>query len=469
MPVSSPLKGPLFDWSNETSAISIPDGVDTAEWVRRANRIIGGELPVFSHLSRNVGFPPSWSRNVVSGVEYPTDLSHWSLISDFGLAGGDIKGWWEVSRFEGLLVLVIGWLCTRRQDFRDGIEAWWESWNEVNPANAGLQWKCGQEVGIRLMHGLLAIELLKRWGGVTPTQTFDRWVVQHCQRIFITMGYAIGQDNNHGTSEAAALFVAGRFLSGRGGGRWALLGRRRLEERVRKLVAADGSFSQHSTNYHRVFLDTVSFVETWRRHSNDRAFSNEFYRRCGLAAEWLEALTDTVSGDAPNLGANDGARLFPILLEGYRDFRPSLSWANLLFNDRAPTHFDERLAWLDLTTEDFAFSSQDDFKESKLLPHGGYVLLSVPRAWLLFRLPLYRFRPSNADALHIDFWLNGINQLRDAGTFSYNTDKKLMEYFSGPESHNTITQYNSVRRPQSNAEDFSFSFRRMVENRTTKI
>jgi len=37
----------------------------------------------------------------------------------------------------------------------------------------------------------------------------------------------------------------------------------------------------------------------------------------------------------------------------------------------------------------------------------------------LLRYPRFRFRPSHADVLHVDLWVDAVNVLRDGGTFSY--------------------------------------------------
>jgi hypothetical protein len=51
----------------------------------------------------------------------------------------------------------------------------------------------------------------------------------------------------------------------------------------------------------------------------------------------------------------------------------------------------------------------------------------------------FRFRPSQADALHLDFWLAGSNVLRDAGSYSYNTEPEWLNVFPGHNaSHNTV-------------------------------
>jgi len=59
-------------------------------------------------------------------------------------------------------------------------------------------------------------------------------------------------------------------------------------------------------------------------------------------------------------------------------------------------------------------------------------------AMALLRYPRFRFRPSQADALHLDFWVSGENWLRDAGSFSYNTEQRWLNYFPGTVAHNTI-------------------------------
>jgi hypothetical protein len=69
---------------------------------------------------------------------------------------------------------------------------------------------------------------------------------------------------------------------------------------------------------------------------------------------------------------------------------------------------------------------------------GGYVKLAVKKTWMMMRPPCYRFRPSHADALHIDLWHEGVNIIRDGGSFSYHSNEGEMSYFSGTESHSTV-------------------------------
>lgn len=441
LPLGAPLRGPFFVFPESSTPPRRPALADAAGWTAKAHRVLGGELPVFSNGWREAGFPPRWQRSLITQIDEPAHALHWSALSDFALAGGDVKGYWESSRFDGLLILALGWLASGRAEFRDGIGRWLDDWCSHNPANAGLQWKCGQETGLRLMHMLLAADLLARWGGVASTPALADFVRQHAERIAPTMLYAVAQDNNHGTSEAAALFIAGLFLERQGdaanGRRYAALGRHWLEERIGRLVVTDGSFSQHSTNYHRLMLDTCAMAETLRRSYGQPAFSAHARERLAAATRWLATLTDAQSGDTPNLGANDGARLFVLDGSAYRDFRPSLRWAARLFLDAAPKAPDERLAWLDLDAGATG-APPVQTRATQLLPEGGYARLGTAGAWALLRLPRFRFRPSHADALHLDLWIDGVNRLRDGGSYSYNADAQWLRYFGGTASHNTV-------------------------------
>jgi hypothetical protein len=432
----------------------LPESIDRAAWARDAERVLRGEVPIFSGAWLEMGFPPRWHRSVLTRIDLEAPTRNWTEFDYSRLAGGDVKGYWEIGRFDGLLLLALGWLCSGADALRSGIEQWISNWCERNPTNCGIHWACGQEAGIRLMQLLLVADVLHQWSDACATPRLHELAAQHCARIAPTMLYAIGQDNNHGTSEAAALFVAGAFLkqSGRtqfaeAAGKWCALGRRSLEERVSRLVMADGSFSQNSVNYHRMLLDTLSFSEFWRSRCEERVFSDGFYSRSIAATRWLAGVTDPISGDAPNLGANDGARLFVLHQQPYRDYRPSVQLASILFcGKRAYSGgpWDEPLRWLELDSDVLPLAKP---VESHLFPEGGYAKLQRGGAWLVLRLPQDRFRPSQADALHIDFWHEGENLLRDAGTYSY-TDGAWRDYFSGTAAHNTVEFDNRDQMPR---------------------
>jgi len=408
-----------------------------------------GHLVSFGWHSRaHAGKVPDWHINPITGARVTNANLSWWQIADFDSSVGDIKTVWEASR--------MGWIIPLAQRASSGepealvtLNAWLADWCEHNPAYLGSNWKCGQETSLRLLHLCAGALVLEQAASSLPG-LLD--LAEAClKRIGATLSYAVAQDNNHGTSEAAALFVGGNWLALNGrfeGDHWAEEGRRLLENRVARLVAADGTFSQYSVNYHRLMLDVVSFAELWRRRFNLRPFSARYYERCAAATWWLHALVHAQTGDAPNLGANDGALVLDFAQAGYRDFRPSVQLASVLFLDRnaygGAGPWDSARRWLEITapTETLAVPT------SRISDEGGFAVLRQSQAMAVLRYPRFRFRPGQADALHVDLTVKGINHLRDGGTYSYNDGSEWISYFGGTRSHNTVMFDNLEQMPK---------------------
>jgi len=402
-------------------------------------------LRYFSYRDIIVNSPPDWLLNPYNDKRVRDNAQHWSKHSDFDPDLGDIKMVWEASRFD--------WLPKFAWQHQEGdlealprIEKWLQSWIIENPVNQGVNWKCGQEASFRCLN-LMVLLLIMGSVYESPTPVIKFFLFHHLKRISLTLRYAMAQDNNHGTSEASALFVVGHYLSQYGneeqqckGEKWAKQGRYWLENRVKHLVMKDGSFSQNSVVYHRLLLDTLSVTELFRKKYKVSAFSALFYERAELSSLWLYTLTDSISGDAPNMGANDGAYLFNLSNAHYRDFRPSVQLACVLFANKSAYNEIYHPLMIVFAGGDKLPSKTISPPISKLFEEGGYASLTREvNSFAIMRLPIYRFRPSDADALHFDIWHNGINVLRDAGTYSYNAEEFEMNYFPGTRSHNTIT------------------------------
>tara|TARA_R110002073_G_scaffold87184_3_gene207110 strand:- start:118 stop:1953 length:1836 start_codon:yes stop_codon:yes gene_type:complete len=386
-------------------------------------------------LSRSA---PIWSVNVISRVEGGYADLDWWKIPDFDSELGDIKGVWELSRFD--------WVMAFAQRVREGdsselerLNGWLRNWCENNPSYKGYNWKCGQEASIRVMH--LAVAAIVLGQIETASENLLELVRVHLRRIAPSTGYAMAQDNNHGTSEGAALYIGGDWLIRAGdkaGAKWKAKGVRLLEERGRRLISEDGTFSQYSTNYHRLVLDTYSLVEVWRSKNDDARFSKILYERLSSASKWLVQMTDQSTGAVPNIGANDSANLLPLTNSSLRDFRPAVQLATALFAKaraiKAEGLYDLQLKWLGVSIPSNVIVTQDSY----IADAGGFAVLRQSPGTLVMRFPRFRFRPSHSDALHIDLFCAGENFLRDGGSFSYAATEDERKYFSGVASHNTV-------------------------------
>lgn len=398
------------------------------------------QLTAFGWKSYTIGQYPNWFYSPLTGANFANTGKSWFEIPDFDANVGDIKGIWEASRFDWVLNLVL-----QAQQHNDEalyvLDAWLNDWCQKNAAYLGPNWKCGQEASIRVMHlisALIGLDQLK-----SPSQNVLSLIEIHLKRIAPTINYAIAQDNNHGTSEASALFIGGSLLNSLQPKEqyqsWALLGRKWLENRAAKLIMQDGGFSQYSVNYHRVMLDSYCLAEITRQKLSLPKFSQRLYNQLGKATNWLYILTQQ-DGDTPNLGANDGAKLLPVCATDYRDFRPTVQLASTLFCQHSyyaeSGNYDETLKFFDIKKVHKSDSNLPN--KNVLFDSSGLITAENSSFFIAFKLPIFQFRPSQCDALHLDVWCKGENILRDGGTYSYNSSVEDLEYFSGTESHNTV-------------------------------
>jgi hypothetical protein len=410
--------------------------------IEDTDRIINGEIRYFTYHWKTVGNPPNWFLNPFNNQSYPNTTFHWTLLPDFNPVAGDIKTIWEASRFEWVTTLSRAYAVTGKIEYLNTLNNWLKDWAEKNPLNVGPNWKCGQEASIRVFNLLNSALILLQAG--KPSESLCDFIYAHLERINSNILYAIAQDNNHGTSEATALFIGGNWLQSTSDNYpkatvFATNGRKWLENRINKLVEDDGSFSQHSVTYHRVLLDTIIFAEFWRQHLEIPSFSNNLYKKAKAAIKWLWLLTDEDSGDCPNLGSNDGALLLNLHSCGYRNFRPTLQTALALFSNTKyyiKGDYEEPLFWFGNPAY---YIIKDETKRVSSILNSGYVIIKSSNSWSLLRFPYFRFRPSHNDVFHFDLWYKGENVMPDSGTYSYNPSvpEKAID-FKSVQFHNTV-------------------------------
>jgi hypothetical protein len=390
---------------------------------------------LFGWVDTSYSAAPDWHCSVLKkDVRISNELS-WDAAMQSVPSGCDIKEFWELSRFYWVPEFAFK-LAKGDAGAGKNLEDWLLAWIDKNPLFKGVNWTCGQEASIRLMN--LAYGALLLENVVKPTPLLH-WIVDaHLKRIAPTLSYAIGQANNHGSAESVALFIGGSWLMKLGDSRGEKLyevGRRWLVDRALLLIFSDGTGNQYSTTYHRANLEVFCLAEIWRRKLGLPSFPREFSERIRRGGQWLQQLSDLGSGDAPNFGANDGSHLFSLTRSKYRDFRPTVQLVSRVFDNSAAYSaivcIEDRVSILALPVPTQKWPAP----ESQTYSDGGHHVLRDEAAVVYFRYPVFKFRPSHADALHVDFWLKGDAVLRDSGSFSYADSSMSLGAVS---RHNTI-------------------------------
>lgn len=333
------------------------------------------------------------------------------------MAGPDVRPLWEANRWAELPRLA---LAGQGRAIPDRVAAWFAA----NPPYRGVNWACGQEAALRVLHLALAAAL----AGTPAPEAAMRALAR---RIGANPAYAWAQDNNHPVSEACGLLICGLAL---GEGGLARRGARRLDAAVARLVAADGGFAQLSPAYHRMLLDVVAVTEWLRRRAGGPEAAPLTLARMAAATRWLHRLACPVTGRLPRIGHQDGSHVADLSAAGPDDASASLERAARIFcGASAGWPADAGCAALGLTLPAAVLAAEADWEA------GGLLGRCFGRFRAILRVGPLRFRPGHADLLHLDLWREGENLLRDGGTGAYNpADPAWLDHFQGAAAHNGI-------------------------------
>jgi hypothetical protein len=378
-----------------------------------------------------------------TGMDTPV---HWTAVGD-QVNENDIKWMWEPCRFTWVYDLAKAWLLTRNDRY---VQFFWQKFTEFieqNPVNSAPNWTSAQEAAIRIITWLMVYQVFKESSATTAKHTSQMVTAiwQHAARIPPTLGYARSQNNNHLISEALGLVIAGSLFSNKSliARNWLKMGVKEINRAILKQVEADGTYSQHSTNYHRLMLQLVLVYLGYAKQIKIE-IPQEVTNRLGAATRWLAAQLDPISGRLPNLGHNDGSLLLPLGVAEFRDYRPTLQAAGLAFLGQpllpAGT-WDELPLWLGLPVLENGYPTPQLSSPAIHSIHSENITAAL-------RGVTFHGRPAHADQLHLDIWWDGLNIAQDAGTFSYNDPPPWQNPFSSTLVHNTLSidgQYQMLK------------------------
>jgi asparagine synthase (glutamine-hydrolysing) len=425
-----------------------PEKIRTPQAViDEADAILAGKWRYFSHTIYEVGFPPDWHLNPLTGRRLPTDR-HWSQIGDFD--DGDIKLVWEANRFSIVYTLARAYAVSHDERYPAAFWQLVEDWRARNPPMRGPNWKCGQEATFRVMAWCFGLYAFRESAHSTPERiaTLTAMFAAHGARIAGNIRYAISQHNNHSVSEGVGLWTIGLlFPELKNAKRWRRRGKNIIEAELARQIAPNGDHVQRSTNYARLVLHDALWALRLGELNED-GFSAEAYAQVELLTNWLRPLIDAENGQVPNYGANDGALILPLDSYEYGDFRPVLQASHwLTLNQRLfPTNMcDELTMWLFEPHPPPPSPLRREGERPTHLSFGrgaggeGIYLLHSDHSRALLYCADYRGRPGHADQLHVDLWWYGVNIACDAGTYLYNGDPPWQNGLSGTSVHNTVT------------------------------
>lgn len=404
--------------------------------------IRAGKIQYFNHNWLSVGFPINWHHNPDSGYEYPKHV-HWAYIPDLSAKNGDIKYVWEKSRFSFLYTII-------RYDQHFGADSsafvfdLINDWIAQNPINQGPNYKCSQEISLRLLNWTFALYYYKNSPALNEASfsAILNSMRQQLIHVYKNIHFSrITVRNNHAITETLCLYLISLlFPCFSEAKKYQKVGKKYFEEEIAYQVYADGSYLQFSMNYHRVVVQLL----TWALHlseANKDPLSSTTLLRVDATLQFLYNHQDAVTGYLPNYGANDGALFFKLNQEEFLNHAPQINALSNAFTEEnlyTKTDYLEDAWWYSggkLDLQQVKALQRPELYEAKV---GGFYVMRHPQYFSMLRCGNHKDRPQQADANHLDIWYEGKNIVRDNGSYKYNTDADTVNYFSGTASHNTV-------------------------------
>ncbi|NCX94901.1 MAG: heparinase [Chitinophagia bacterium] len=410
----------------------------TKEQQQRYENLKAGKLLFYNNLLMDLGKNFDWLTNIDTGYKYSIQ-SHWTAIEDYSKTAGDIKFVWEKSRFS-FLYDIIRYDFHHNKDCSAYVFSEITSWIDANPINMGPNYRCSQEMSIRLLNWTFALYYYKNSTALTEA-VFNKMqyaIYWHLHHIYNNIHFSrITVRNNHAITETLTLYLGGLlFPSLPGANEWKQKGKAWFEEEIAYQIYEDGTFLQYSMNYHRVVVQLLTWGITLADNNEER-FSDVVYKRAKKTFQYLRVCMNDSDGYLPNYGANDGAIFFKLNNAHYRDYRPQLQALAAVIGTEA--------LFNDSTEDAFWYGVYENARKTWKPPtgiysfeNGGYYVIREADTLTFIKCGSYKDRPQQADNLHIDIWYKNENILIDGGSYKYNTDNATIKYFSGTESHNTV-------------------------------
>lgn len=399
--------------------------------------IRSGKILFFNSVLMDLGADYNWITNPDTGHIYDISL-HWTQISDFSADAGDIKYVWEKSRF-AYLMDVIRYDYHFGQDCAAFVFREILSWIEHNPVNYGPNYRCSQEMSLRVLNWTFALYYYRDSKELTESVFFQiqNAIYHHLRHIRDNINFSrIAVRNNHALTETLCLYLCGLLYPALPGSEeLKRLGKKWFEEEIAYQIYEDGTFLQFSMNYHRVAVQLLTWAITLSEKNNDR-FAPVVYQRALKSLVFLRTCMNVVNGWLPNYGNNDGALFFRYNNAHFRDYHPQLdALASAIGLKLFLGKTTEETGWYGLKNASECLEIADG---THSFPIGGYYVIREPATLTFIRCGNHHNRPLQADNLHVDIWYHGQDLLIDAGSYKYNTDEQTLRYFSGSRSHNTV-------------------------------
>ncbi len=421
--------------------------------LRAADAVCGGRFPWFANGPAQLGFPPRWNLDFISGISWPEAPGE--AVQVVRHDGSDVKVPWDLSRLQFLPTLGKAWRLSGEERYRMAARELLSDWIEKNPPGTGVNWTIAMEAALRAISICLFLQLL----APKPGDQSDPWwhrvttsLWQHMLFIEAHNEFSHFFRGNHYLSNLVGLFCLASFLRGPGIEKRRLAYRRLLEQEMLLQVYEDGGGYEASTGYHLLNLQMFTTVFLLMRCQNMEP-SPEFSDRLRGMYRFLAALASRC-GRVPHLGDCDDGRIELLLDDLGQMFDPNpkdrhslivsglLGIGEALFGENYGGNKTDAMWYGPVSTSAGHPNEDADPRRCVIFQDSGLAVgRNGPLEVVFVAMPngiKGKGTHTHNDKLSVIVRLNEEEVFSDSGTGCYTRDVQMRNQFRSTSAHNTV-------------------------------
>ena len=396
----------------------------------------------------------------------------------------DIKNCWELGRMQHLPQMAITAVYSgKKEQLITEFKNQCLDFIASNPVGMGVQWACAMDVGIRVVNLLVAYNIFNEMdeAGImdnTFDQIFADAVYQHGVFIFNNLEQKEGAAGNHYLFNLVGLLFVSNYLSTTSElNKWKAFAEEELEKEFYKQFFNDGGNFEGSTTYHCLSTEAMVYATALMLRSN-KPIDNKYIDLLYKAGEFVLNVSKP-NGDMPQFGDNDSGRLFK-----FSDQQNLLNYESLLaafsgifqgndfdyFSKKYQNHKiiaahlsrNKKLIALDVndkvpgmkqeipiindqktTIIDFPIAVKTEKIKHYIYPDFGISIFKSDQFYLAVstisnRKMHHSWGHVHNDKLSFELQVNGVDLVKDPGTYTYSADPMVRNEFRTTQAHHGI-------------------------------
>ncbi len=374
----------------------------------------------------------NWHQDIKTGYIWP-NLFYLDLrekIINFYNKGRDIKMVWEMSRFQYLTTLALGFYKTNEEKYFNKWQGFIIDWIEQNPVYYGPNWLNAMEVAIRICNWIFSFEIINLKLKESNLRfkkefliKFLSSLIEHGKFIYGNLEYAPVRSNHYLSDLAGLIYLGIIFPELKESQKWLKRGLKGLEEEMQHQVYNDGVDYELSIPYHR-FVTEIFLWTGWLCKINNQKLDSVFWDRLEKMVEFSKWYIKP-NNLAPQIGDNDNGRLHIIFEDFYQEEQNNHFALLKLYN----YVFDKK-------------DKEDDFYGGKSFTKAGFYIIKEQGFYFITGRHKCCYGKGGShvhnDILSFELSFFGEDFVIDPGTYTYTANLKERNRFRSTQMHNTI-------------------------------